>query len=292
MAAGGERTHLPKLLEHFGPDMMAHQIGNAEINACATALFPDAAAATINRQVITPISAVLNAHYRSIGKAAPQLSRRKEPRGRLRWLTPEEMERLLAAAAKLQLPRHPSPERFTLQKIAFLIGTGARASECFAADVADWNAGTRQWWLPGEATGAGKTESSARFVRLPERAVTLIGALPETGRAFHTAYGKEIALRDGSGGQMAVAFGRAADAAGLPGITPHTLRHTWATWFYAQTRDFGALMDHGGWSRADTANRYRKLAPDDLASRLFAHGWDFRLPSPQAFAAAPLRRVK
>ena len=53
------------------------------------------------------------------------------------------------------------------------------------------------------------------------------------------------------------------------------MRHTWATWFYAQTRDFGALLDQGGWAKADMANRYRKIAPDDLTDRLLAMGWNF-----------------
>lgn len=76
---------------------------------------------------------------------------------------------------------------------------------------------------------------------------------------------------------MQTAFNKARDAAGLgDNVTPHVLRHTWATWFYAQTRDFGTLMDQGGWSKADMANRYRKLAPDDLSERLLKHGWDFR----------------
>lgn len=64
-------------------------------------------------------------------------------------------------------------------------------------------------------------------------------------------------------------------------VTPHVLRHTWATWFYAQTRDFGTLTDQGGWSKADMANRYRKLAPDDLSERLLKHGWDFRAYLPK-----------
>lgn len=34
-------------------------------------------------------------------------------------------------------------------------------------------------------------------------------------------------------------------------------------------------MDLGGCSEPRTAVRYRKIAPDDLADRLFAHGWDF-----------------
>lgn len=75
---------------------------------------------------------------------------------------------------------------------------------------------------------------------------------------------------------MQTSFNAARDAAGLGReVTPHVLRHTWATWFYAQTKDFGGLMDLGGWAKADMANRYRKIAPDDLAARLRRIGWEF-----------------
>ncbi|WP_158263655.1 tyrosine-type recombinase/integrase [Aliiruegeria haliotis] len=76
---------------------------------------------------------------------------------------------------------------------------------------------------------------------------------------------------------MAEAFNKIRRAAGLVNdVVPYTLRHTWATWFYAQTKDWGDLLDQGGWNRSDTANRYRKIAPADLGNRLLAHGWDYR----------------
>ncbi len=76
---------------------------------------------------------------------------------------------------------------------------------------------------------------------------------------------------------MAVAFGKIRSTAGLGNdVVPYTCRHTWATWFYSQTKDWGGLLDQGGWNRADTANRYLKIAPGDLGQRLLAHGWDFR----------------
>lgn len=266
---GGEAAFLEPLILHFGPATALDDIGHAEIAAAAAALYPGRAPATHRRQVHTPVMAVKNHHARGGRRAGVD-------RARLRWLTPEEAERLIAAAARLTLPRHPAPELHTLAKIAFLLGSGCRTGECFAAEARHWNPATRQCWIAAEARGAGKTAGAARWVRLPRRAVALMGTLPEVGRLFRTAYGKPIALRAGGGGQMAESFTRAREAAGLgPEVTPHVLRHTWATWFYAQTRDFGALMDLGGWTKADTANRYRKLAPDDLADRLRAIGWDF-----------------
>jgi integrase len=249
---------------------MIEDINEARIVEAEVALLPNCAADTRRRQVRVPISAVVR--WQQGKRRRPSTDRR-----RTRWLTPEEAARLIDAAAQLVLPRHPAPERYTLQKIAFLLGTGCRPSECFAAEVKDWNPATRQWWIPAVEEGAGKTEGAARWVRLPQKAVDLIGDMPDVGRAFRTAYGKPIIVEKGRGGQMQTSFNRARDLAGLgDDVTPYVLRHTWATWFYAQTRDFGTLMDLGGWDKADTANRYRKLAPDDLSERLFAHGWDFR----------------
>lgn len=279
--AGGEARYLPPLIRYFGPDVLCEDIGPAEVAAAALALYPACAPDTHRRQVRVPASAVIR--WAS--------GRRRQPgtdRPRLRWLTPEEAERLLTAAAQLRLPRHAEPERFTLQKIAFMLGTGVRPSECFAAEAKDYNRATRQWWIAGELPGAGKTGSAARMVRLPQRTVDLIGDLPEVGRAFLTPYGHPIVVAKGRGGQMQTSFNRARDAAGLgPDVTPHVLRHTWATWYYAQTLDFGGLLDLGGWDKADTANRYRKIAPDDLPDRLRAHGWIFGKVSANTPAALP-----
>ncbi len=283
--AGGEARYLPAILRHFGPDLTIDDVDEALIVETGAALYPTCQPDTIRRQVRVPISAVVR-------WAKGQRRRPSTDNRRVRWLTPEEAEALILAAAKLTLPRHGAPEPFTLAKIAFLLGSGCRTGECFVAEVQDWNPATRQWWIPGEGKGAGKTAGAARWVRLPARTVDLCGPLPEVGRAFLTAYGKPIVTGTGSGGQMQTAFNKARDLAGLGGdVTPHVLRHTWATWFYAQTRDFGALMDQGGWAKADMANRYRKLAPDDLADRLLAFGWDFRQESVNSKPAKAFRVV-
>lgn len=281
---GGEARFLPPIITHFGADTMCHDIGEVQIAEAAQAIYPGRAPDTHRRQVRVPIRAVLR--WQAGERRRPSTDNR-----RVRWLTPEEAERLIEAAAALTLPRHSAPERYTLQKIAFLLGSGARTGECLAAEVADWNPQTRQWWLPGVETGASKTQLAARFVRLPQKVVDLIGDLPDVGRAFLTPYGKPYQLRRNGGGQMAEAFGKARAAAGLgPDVTPHVLRHTWATWFYAQTRDPFGLQDQGGWAKADTVNRYRHLAPDDLPHRLAAYGWDFTAPAAPA-AAAPMLAV-
>src|SRR5262249_53573418 len=54
----GERIYLQKLLEHFG-DKPISQLSQVELDTAASFLFPGRSPATLNRQVYTPVSAVL-----------------------------------------------------------------------------------------------------------------------------------------------------------------------------------------------------------------------------------------
>ena len=256
--SGGEARFLPPLIRYFGEDTCIDDIGEPEIVAASVEIYPGRQPDTHRRQVRVPINAVIR-------WARGERRRPSTDTKRTRWLTPEEFEPMLKA----------SPE--IVAKIAFLVGSGARPGEMMAVEVKDWNPITRQCWISAEEGGAGKTPLAARFVRLPPRSAELIGELPEVGRMFLTPKGKPYKLRKNGGGQIATAFAKARDLAGLDrDVTPYTLRHTWATWYYSQTRDFGGLLDLGGWAKADMANRYRKIAPDDLGDRLLEFGWDFR----------------
>lgn len=261
MDAGGEARYLCPILLHFGPRRRIGEIDNAAVNACATALYPNAAPATINRQVITPISAVVHFAAMDAPSLERRFRRRAEPQGRVRWLTPEEFELLL-----------PSAEA-RLRRIAlFLVGTGCRVSEALALEVHQLHLASSEAWI------AESKNQDPRMVTLPGRTRRALAAarLPETGAVFRTPKGLPYRTDVTHGGQIQSAFNAARDAAGLSDdVTPHVLRHTWATWFYAATKDFGGLMDQGGWRKADMANRYRKLAPSDLPRRLLKHGWDF-----------------
>ena len=49
---------------------------------------------------------------------------------------------------------------------------------------------------------------------------------------------------------------------------PHDCRHTFATWFYAETRDLAALMELGGWKSASMVMRYTHVNVDHLAGAI------------------------
>lgn len=265
VVAGGEQRYLAKIVSYFGSEIRIDKIDALAIERAAASIYPHVKPDTVRRQLRVPIRAVLNF---ALGKRREKLDDTR----RLRWLTPEEAERLLIAASKPEKIDLRDPKRETLRKIAFMLGTGAGPGETMSLTGQGWNSSTREWWLQGT-----KSIYRARFVCLPERSVGLIGNIPDNGPAFVAPNGQPYVMADNRGGQMAEAFRKVREGAGLgPDVVPYTLRHTWATWFYAQTKDWGALLDQGGWNRSDTANRYRKVAPSDLGNRLLAHGWDFR----------------
>lgn len=261
LEAGGEGRFLAPILKHLGPRFRLVDVSNEVISDVAAALYPDAAPATINRQVITPISAVYCMAAKDGSCPERRFRRRKEPTGRVRWLTPEEAERLIGACDPRLRPI-----------VLFLLGSGPRVSEALSLLRHDLHLETGQAWL------SETKNDDPRMVPLPSRTrrALAFADLPQLGAVFRTPKGEPYKLDTGSGGHIQAAFNAARDAAKLgPDVTPHVLRHTWATWYYAATKDFGGLMDFGGWKKADMANRYRKLAPADLPARLRKHGWDF-----------------
>ena len=97
MNAGGDRARLVPLLEHFG-QTVAGKIDQVTIDNAAAALHPDGTAQTRNREVYTPISAVL--------KHAGIEFKIRRPKGwrgskRTDWLWPEQAFRVFEAADKV-----------------------------------------------------------------------------------------------------------------------------------------------------------------------------------------------
>src|SRR5262249_22305225 len=97
MRAGGERRFLMPLLKHFGETPL-RRIGQAALDEAAAPISPNAAPATVNRQLYTPAIAVLRRagvclnFHRPEGAAGQQLTA---------WLWPEQAGALIGEAIKL-----------------------------------------------------------------------------------------------------------------------------------------------------------------------------------------------
>lgn len=268
MEAGGEREHMPPLLKHFARAKLA-QIGQAEIDEAAKKLKPGASPATTNRQIYTPMAAVLHHAARKRWCPAPVIARPEQPEGRVRWLTHEEAETLIEAAGDKLRPL-----------IVFLLCTGVRITEALTLDWRDVDLSRcHVSILNVEAGGHGTKSGQSRGVPLHSRAVAALANLPHrTGKVFRRHYGytnwkgqvkglgDPYSDRKGAGGgQVKTAWKKMLERAGITDFTPHDCRHTWATWHYAANKDIAALMELGGWADVDSVMRYTHVNVAHLA---------------------------
>lgn len=251
--ADGEKTYIRKLMEYFGETPIS-QIDQAAIDVAAVALYPNGSAATRNRSVYTPCSAML----KHIG-AIIALRRPKGSAGNraTAWLWPEQTEALFAEASKL------NKDFETL--LIVLTYTGMRLSEALKLE---WNNVRLE---DGFAYIPDTKNDEPRAVFLPPVAVAAMGNLSnnDASRCFRFAKGGHIysLLR-------ASAFRAGVD---LPRRTAfHLFRHTYGTWMRRYGGlDTRGLVGTGAWKDPKSADRYAHVVVTEEARRAE------RLPTPK-----------
>jgi integrase len=237
MKSGGEKRFMTPLLQYFG-ERPLRSIGQAEIDNCAHHLYPNVSPATRNRQVYSPVSAVL----KHIGVELT-LKRPKGSQGNMQtgWLWPEEAERLFNAANELDT-------RFGALLIT-LCYTGMRLGEALSLTTDNVRL------QDGYAFVARTKNEEPRPVHLPPVAVAAIASLslrdsPAASRVFNFSK---------SGHLYSLLRAAAAKAqVSLPERSAfHLLRHTYATWMrrYAGL-DTKGLVGTGAWKSEKSASRY------------------------------------
>ncbi|MDR3439843.1 site-specific integrase [Telmatospirillum sp.] len=283
-----------RLIEHFGSAKLA-KIGQAEADeAVRRLLCADAAPSTKVRAVYTPLTAVLmHAHQRGWCDR-PNFQRPTQPKGKTRWLTPREALRLINAAAPHLRPL-----------LTFFLCTGARVSEALDLMWDDVDLAAAKAVLRDTKNG------EDRPALLPPTAVVSLANLPgREDEVFRRDDGEPYTDKKRlEGGQIKKAFGTACRRAGLikwsatgkgkvdgactlvkwtPTLTPHDLRHTWATWAYALSKDFMRLKYEGGWKSLSMVERYAHLMTSDLIPDI-ALVWGDSHP---AFGVVPGREMR
>jgi site-specific recombinase XerD len=179
----------------------------------------------------------------------PEMTRRLvfvyEPRKLPRVLSPEEVLRLLEAA--------PGPKHKAALSVAY--GAGLRAMEVVALKVCDID--SKRMMLRVEQ---GKGHKDRQAMLSP----TLLELLRDWWRIAHPPVwmfpGRDrvnpITTR-----QLNRACHMAAELAGLPNwVTPHTLRHSFATHLLEQKYDIRVIQFLLGHSKLDTTARYTHVA--------------------------------
>jgi integrase len=245
------------LIDDFG-SMMVSAIDQATVDRIARERFADASPATIQRDFLTPLIAILTFAAERKWCDRPHLWRPKTPRGRSRWATREEAERIISAA-----PPH-------LQLLlAFLILTGARMGEAVSLQWADISLAER--WCVFRETKNGED----RGVPLHHALVRLLDDMAgdRQGNVFLTNKDEPYAEREG-GGHIKTAWRATLRRAGIADLRPHDLRHTFSTWLtmagvHEQVRD--EIMGHASTSMG---RRYSHIPRTSLLEAID------RLPAP------------
>lgn len=261
--SAGTNRRLTRLLRAIGDVPLSAINQETATRARQAMLAVDAAPGTIRRGVIVPLRAVMVHAHRLGWCDAPHFQIPREPQGRTRYLLPSEAERLILAAAP-----HLKP------LLIFLLCTGARMAEALELDWRDVD-------LVGARAILWRTKNGKRRnARLNGRCLSAL-ATTGNGRAglvYRTNRGTPYGDRDRQGGgQIKTGWKAALRRAGLdPALTPHDLRHTWASWRYAVDRDLLALKVEGGWSSVTLVERYAHLMPagHEAGIEAFWHGRD------------------
>lgn len=247
LAAHGEDRFLEPVAERLGAKLL-REIDQRAIDELAIALYPGKTAATRNRQVYTPVSAVLK-HAGVDWK----LRRPKGWRGNKRtlWMKPEQAFRLFAAADKVD-------GEFGLF-LRVLCYTGMRLSEACGMKVDNLDLPHRYALVPTSKNG------DPRGVFLPPHIVARLANHP---RGLDRK-GEKV-FRFVKCGRLYTLMRQAKKGAGadLAFVTFHVFCHTWATWM----RRFGGLdtrglVGTGRWRDEASAVRYEHVVASEESER-------------------------
>ncbi len=311
MESGGEARYLEDILTavlnvngravRFG-DMLLDEIDQSVVNDLVRTIKPNVKGSTADRSIFTPVVAVLNHAKRQRKKyqyAGIELRRPKVDIVPPDWKMPDEIEWWLQRCKHLAA------------LITAYTGTGARASELIGLQwnnvspdqraVALWERDTKTaaprsvvlqkrvrdvWPIRSKGhvflNSKGKPWGDYRAVndflwKITER---------ETRSAADRADNEElkrlkrlcrtmpIGQRPNEAYRTLIL--KVAEQTSVPRLHVHTLRHTWATWAYAVTRDITFVQVHGGWTDLKLVARYMHSGTADLGDVVRAYGWTMR----------------
>jgi len=192
----------------------------------------------------------------------------REPKRRVRFLTHEEAERLIAA-----LPSHlAAMMRLSLE-------TGLRQANVSGLQWSQVDLARRCAWIhPDQA-------KARRAIAVPLTAAAVVVIREQMGKhATHvfSFRGKPIT-------QVNTKAWRAAlKRVGIEDFRWHDLRHTWASWHVQMGTPLHVLQELGGWETAEMVRRYAHLTSEHLAPYVERFS-QLRVVRPDGSVTKPLR---
>jgi integrase len=202
--------------------------------------------ATVNR-MMEVVRVILNRAAREWEwtEKAPYVRMLREPKRRIRWLTPNEVARLLTA-----LPEH------LVATVRFSLSTGLREANVTGLEWSQVDLTRRVAWIHADQAKGGKSIG----VPLNGEAVEVLRQqLGKHQRFVFTYKDRPIAKCNTK------AWRNALVEVGISDFRWHDLRHTWASWHIQNGTPLYVLQELGGWSDVRMVQRYAHLAPEHLS---------------------------
>jgi integrase len=255
---------IERLLDFFGDKMLVEVNGDL-CRAFAKARSTPAAA----REDLVVLRAAINHHRREghcekiVSVVLPEKSGRREV-----WCTRSQVARLIWTAWRFRevqkgIPTDRRTRRHVARFILVAVYTGTRAGAVCGAALGPTEG---RGWIDLDKgiffrRAAGERESKKRRppVPLPRRLLTHLRRWKRLGAQFGVEW-NGAPVRD-----CDKAFRNVVNAAGLPDVTPHVLRHTAATWLMQLGTDPWQAAEYLGMSLKTLLENYGHHHPDYLA---------------------------
>jgi integrase len=232
-------------LDPYLGDFYLDEITRDLIDSIRDAKREEASPSTVNRYLAV-IRAVLNTardDWEWIDRA-PKVKEFKEPKIHVRWITPDDATRLIAA-----LPAHlAAMAEFSLQ-------TGLRQANVSYLKWEQVSLERQTAWIHADESKNGK----ALAVPLNKAAMSVLHRQLGKHDCFVFTYQGKPVQRTST-----KAWKRALADAGITNFRWHDLRHTWASWHVQNGTTLQELMELGGWSSFEMVLRYAHLRSDHL----------------------------
>lgn len=214
--------------------------------------------ATIRRELGTLRAALQYCHGEGYLLSAPPVVLPEKPPSKERWLTRDEVARLLWAAHRSQRGKHLA--RFILIGIY----TGTRKDAILRMRFA---ANTVGGWIDAEnglLYRRGTEERGSKKLQPPARLPDRLLAHARRWQMMGARYAVEY--QGARAADIKTGWAAIRDVADLPGVTPHTLRHTAITWALQRGAKVWDVAGYFGVSVETIESTYGHHSPDHQAT--------------------------
>jgi len=204
-----------------------------------------AANSTVNR-TMEVVRAVLRraAHEWDWLDKVPRIRMLPEPNRRVRWLTRDEADRLIA-----EVPEHLKP------MVQFSLETGLRRANVTGLEWSQVDLARRTAWIHPDQAKARKA------IAVPLSAAAVVVLRGEIGKhSTHVFSYRGDPVRQVNTKAWRLALQRA----GIAEFRWHDLRHTWASWHVQAGTPLHVLQELGGWECVEMVRKYAHLSTAHL----------------------------